>query len=81
MFIMMILFDISNALGGLPWWLSGKESACQEVDMGSISGSGRFSGGGNGNPLQYPCLGNPMDRGVWWATIHRVQKSRTQLSD
>ena len=77
MFVMMILFDISNVLGGLPWWLSGKESACQAVDTGSVSGSGRFSGGGNGNPLQYPCLGTPMHRGAWWATIHRVQKRRT----
>ena len=49
-------------------------------DVGSIPGSGRFTGGGNGNPLQYSCLGNPMDRGVWWARVHGVQKNRTQLS-
>ena len=40
---------------------------------------GRSSGEGNGNPLQYCCLGNPMDRGAWWATVHRVAKSRTRL--
>ena len=47
-------------------------------DAGSIPGSGR-SGGGHGNPLQYSCLGNPMDRGAWWATVHGVAKSWTQL--
>ena len=44
-------------------------------DMGSISGLGRSPGGGHGNPLQYSCLGNPMDRGSWWATDQRVTKS------
>ena len=43
-------------------------------DVGLIPGSGRSAGEGNGNPLQYPCLGNPMDRGAWWATVHRVAK-------
>ena len=43
-------------------------------DTGSITGIGRFPGEGNGHPLQYSCLGNPMDRGIWWATIHRVVK-------
>ena len=43
-------------------------------DAGLISGSGRSPGEGNGNPLQYSCLGNPMDRGAWWATVHRVEK-------
>ena len=46
-------------------WLSGKESAYSAGDRGSISGSGRSPGGGHGNPLQYPCLENPMDRGAW----------------
>ena len=50
-------------------------------DPGSIPESGRSCGRGNGNPLQYFCLGNPMDRGAWWATVHGVEKSRTQLSD
>ena len=51
-----------------------KESACNAGDQGPIPGSGY------GNPLQYSCLGNPMDRGAWWATVHEVTKSRTQLA-
>ena len=50
-------------------------------DLGSIPGLGRSSGEGNGNPLQDSCLEHPMDRGAWWATVHRVTKSRTQLSN
>ena len=46
-------------------------------DVGLIPGSGRSPGGGHGKPLQYSCLENPMDRGAWWATIHRVAKSHT----
>ena len=57
-----------------------KESACNVGDPGSIPGSGRFPGEGNGNPLQYSCLENTMDRGAWWATVHGVTKSWTQLS-
>ena len=49
-------------------------------DKGSIPRSGRFPEVGNGNPLQYSCLGNPMDSGAWWATVHGVAKSQTQLS-
>ena len=48
-------------------------------DVGSIPGSGRSPGGGNGNSLQYSYLKNPMDRGAWQATVHRVAKSQTQL--
>ena len=48
-------------------------------DSGSISRSGRFPGGGPGNPFQYACLKNPMDRGVWQATFHRVAKTQTRL--
>ena len=48
-------------------------------NTGSIPGSERFPGGGHGNPLQYSCLENPMDRGGWWATVHRVAKSQTQM--
>ena len=47
--------------------------------MGLIPGSGRSSGEGNGNPLQYSCLENPMDRGAWWTTVHGVAESRIQL--
>ena len=50
-------------------------------DPGSIPGSGRLSGGGNGNPLQYSCLENPMDRGAWWVIVHGVTKSQTWLSE
>ena len=58
-----------------------KAPACNAGDLGLIPGSGRFPGEGNGNPLQYSCLENPMDRGAWWATVHGVAKSRTWLSD
>ena len=63
----------------LPWWLSGKESACNAGDPGSIPGLERSPGGGHGNPLQYSCLENPMDGGAWQATAHGVSQSRTQL--
>ena len=61
---------------GLPWWLSGKESACNADarDAGSIPGLGRSLGEGNGNPLQYFCLENPMDRGAQQAIIHGVAR-------
>ena len=48
-------------------------------DTGSIPGLGKSPGGGHGNPLQFSCLGNPMDKGAWQATAHRVAKSQTQL--
>ena len=48
-------------------------------DLGSIPGSGRSPGEGNGNPLQYSCLGNPMDRGAWWAAVHGSQESDTTV--
>ena len=57
---------------GLPWWLSGKEFTCRAGDVGSIPGSARSPGRGHGYPLQYSCLGNPMDGGAWRATVHRV---------
>ena len=63
----------------LLWWLSGKESMCNAGDtgdMGSIPGLERSPGEGHGNPLQYSCLENPMDRGDWWGTVLRVAKSR-----
>ena len=58
----------------------GKESACNAGYPGLIPVSGRFPGGGHSNPLQYSCLENPMDRRAWWATVHGVAKSQTQLS-
>ena len=54
-----------------------KASAYSAEDPGSIPGSGRSPGEGNGSPLQYSCLENPMDRGAWQATVHGVAKSRT----
>ena len=58
----------------LPWWLSGKESASNAEKVNLIPGSGTSPGERNGNLLQYSCLGNPMDRGAWWATVHGVEK-------
>ena len=68
-------------LPGFPGGSEVKESACNVGDLGSIPRSGRSPGEGNGNPLQYSCLENPMNGGAWWATVHGVTKSRTQLSD
>ena len=59
----------------------GKEFACSAGDPGLIPGTERSPGEGDGNPLQYPCLENPMDGEAWWAAIHGVSNSRTQLSD
>ena len=62
---------------GFPGGSDGKESACNVGHPDSIPGSGRSPGGGHGNPLQYSCLENSMDRGAWRATVHRVTKSQT----
>ena len=73
---------INNVCIGLPLWLSSKESTCNAGDAGDICwipGLGKFPGGGHGNPLKYSCLENPMDRGAWQATVHKVTKSRTPL--
>ena len=64
---------------GLPSWLSGKESACNARDTALIPGSGRSPGEANGNPLQYSCLGNPMDREAWQVIVHRVARVRYNL--
>ena len=75
---------------GLDWPTVGRflggsddqESACNEGDLGSIPGSGRIPGEGNGHLLQYSYLDNPMDRGAWWATLSiGISKSQTQLSN
>ena len=63
-----------------PGGSDGKASVYNAGDLGSIPGSGRSAVEGNGNPLQYYCLENPMDRGAWWATVHGVTKSQTRLS-
>ena len=59
---------------GLPQWLNGKEPAYNAGDVGSVLGSGRSPGEGNGNPLQYSCLENPMEKGTWQATFHGLSK-------
>ena len=67
----------SDVYVGLPWWLSDKESAYNAGDtgvLGSVPGSGRSPGEGNGNPLQYSFLENPMERGAWRATVHGVTR-------
>ena len=68
-------------LPGFPGGSDSKASACNAGDLGLIPGLGRSPGEGNGNPLQYSCLENPMDGGAWWATVHGVSKSWTRLSD
>ena len=70
---------LTIAILELPWLLSGEESACQAGDAGSISGSGRSPGEGNGNPLQYFRLENL--RGAWQATVRGVAESQTRLSE
>ena len=72
------IFPLWNILG-FPRSSVGKESACNEGDLASIPGSGRSPGEGNGNPLQFSCLENPMDRGAWRATVHGVTRVRHNL--
>ena len=66
---------------GFPGGSDGKASTCNPGDPGSIPGLGTSPGGGHGNPLQYACLENSIDRGAWWATVHGVAKSWTRLSN
>ena len=72
----MQLMPLIVHLKDFPSGSASKESACNAGDAGSIPGLGRSPGEGNGNPLQYCCLGNPMDRGAWQVTILGVAKSR-----
>ena len=75
-------FDMTPCLYSFTGGLDGKASACNVGDPGSIPGLGRFPGEGNGNPLQYSCLENLMDRGAWRATVvHEVSKSQRPLSN
>ena len=72
------IWDKIAAVTRLPLWLRGEESVCsagEAGDAGSIPGSGRSPGGGHGNPVQYSCLENPMERGAWLAIVHGVAKS------
>ena len=64
----------------MTWWIKNLCNIGATGDSSLIPGSGRFLGGGNGSPLQYSCLGNPMDREAWWVTFHGVAKSQTRLS-
>jgi len=73
--------DLMCLKKGFPGDSGGKDSVYNVGDLGSIPGSGRSPGEGNGIPLQYSCLENSMDRGTWQATVHGVAKSWTQLSD
>ena len=70
-----------TVIEGFPGGLNSKESACNVGHLGLILGSGRAPGKGNGNPLQYSCLENPVVRGAWWATVQWVTKSQTRLSN
>ena len=72
----MPVFEFGN-WGFFPGDSEGKESLFNVEDLGLIPGSGRSPGEGKGYPLQYSCLGSPMDRGAWRATVHGVAKSRT----
>ena len=65
---------------GFPGGSDGKKSAHNAGDLGSINGSERSPREGNGCPLQYSCLENPIDKGVWQAMVHRIKKSQTQMS-
>ena len=64
----------------LPGSSVGKESTCSTRDLCLIPGLGRSLGEGNGNPLQYSCLGNSVDRGAWWATVHEVERVGPNLA-
>ena len=77
----MGLQKIWTQLKDFPGGSDGKASAYSAGDLGLIPGSGRSPGEGNGNPLQYSCLENPMDGGAWLATVHGVAKSQTRLND
>jgi len=68
-----------DMIPGLPWWLSSKESSANARDTSSIPGSGKSPGEINGNPDQYSCLENPLDRGAWWATVHGDTKELDRI--
>ena len=77
----MGLIPSPGGLGGFPSGSDSKESACNAGNPGSIPGPGRYPGERYGNPHQYSCLENSMNRGTWQATVHRVTKSQTRLSN
>ena len=73
--------QVSSYYWGFPGGTVVKNLPANAGDLGSIPGSGRSLGEGNGNPLQYSCLGNPVDREAWRATVHGVAESQTPLND
>ena len=77
----VVAFSYIDLCKGFPGSLEVKASGHNAEDLSSIPGLGRSPGKGNGNPLQYSCLEDPMDGGTWWATVHGVAKSRTRLSN
>ena len=79
--VCMRSFLLSDYWQGFPGGSVAKESTCSTGELCSIPGLGRCPGEGNGSRLQCSCLENPMDRGAWWATVHRLAKSQTRLSD
>ena len=79
---LVFLFDnVSHVIWGFPGGSDGKEPVCNAEDLGLIPGSEKAPGEGTGNPLQYSCLGNPMERRAWPATIHGITNSRIGLSN
>ena len=80
LFYIFWIFGNKYADFGLPWWLRGKDSACNAGNVDSTPWSGRSPGEDNGNPLQYSCLGSSMDRGAWWAIVYPITKTWTWLS-
>ena len=80
-FFFFFFNEVALKVLGFPGGSDCKKSACNAGDPGSVPGLGRSPGEGNGNPLQYSCLVNSMDGKAWRATVHRVTKSRTRLSD
>ena len=74
-----VVYEYIKSIEGFPGGSGIKNLPANAEGLGSILGSGRFPGEGNGNPSQYSCLQNPMDRGVWWATVHggRKESDRT----
>ena len=77
--IITVLVGCKKSVEGLPGGASGKDSICQCKRPRFNPWSGRSPGGGNGNPLQYSCLENPMDKGGWWASVHGISKNQTWL--
>ena len=77
----MLYDSIYGKLKGFPGGSESKAKVCNAGDPDLIPGSGRSPGEGNGSPLQYSCLKNPMDGGAWWVTVHGSATSQTRLSD